>query len=61
MLNLLEMVEMEIPDVSGISPAAESLDKYVRHTGNAGKMDVAVGLDVADRLVSRHEIDWLAH
>lgn len=36
----MEMVEMKIPHLACISPAAQCLDKHMRHAGYAAEMDV---------------------
>jgi hypothetical protein len=54
----MEMMEMQVLHLAGISPAAQGLDEDVRNAGHAAQMDVAVGLDVADGLVGGYESDF---
>ena len=51
------MVEMKVLHIAGVGPAAERLDKGVRHAGHAAQMDVTVGFDMAYRLVCRDKMD----
>ncbi len=52
----VEVVEMEISDVSGISPAAECLDKTVRDACHTSEVYMAVRRDVAYSLIGSNEV-----
>ena len=47
----VEMVEMQVGHIARISPAAQSLNQAVRHTGHAAQMHMTVGWNVADCLI----------
>ena len=47
----MEMMEMEVSDVTCVCPAAKCLDKAVRDAGYAAEVDVGVRWDVAYSLV----------
>ena len=51
----MEMVELQSADIPRIRPAAQGLDEAVGHAGDAAQVDMAVGRDVADRLVGGNE------
>ena len=48
---------MQVLDIAGVGPAAQSLNEDVRNAGHAAQVYVAVGLDVADCLVGGYESD----
>ena len=56
----MEMMEMKIPYIPGISPAAQSLNEYVRHTGHAAEMNVVSCADSHYCFVGC-DCSWLFH
>ena len=56
----MEMMEMEIPHLSGISPAAQCLDQHVRNAGHTAEMNVVPCTDSHYCFVGC-DCSWLFH